>query len=144
MASFDWESLPSPTTYLTTELNALADGGNKLGAAIDFNQKTGCAVEVALAEQGAARDTGAFVAVYLIKSIDGGTTYEYGDDSVDPPDSSQRLTAPFDAAVTARVWSGAFYVPFDMHGKLLIMNVTGQAFAATGNTVRYSIFSQEA
>lgn len=143
MSDIKWNALPGLTVYMSTELNALGNGSNKLGAAIDFDQNTGCAIELTIAEQGSNRSAGAHVVINLIKSADGGTTYEYGSDSIDPPKSAMRLTPDFDVATAARVWVGAFYIPFDMHAKLLIQNETGQAFGATGNVLKYAKFSGE-
>jgi len=133
----------SPTSYLTTELNSLADGGNKLGA--DINNEAGnmyTRIEVSVATQGSARAADASVDIFAIKSSDGGTTFGYGSDSLDPPVTDLLISVPMDAAVTARVLVGDVQIPAG-HFKLLLINETGQAFAATGNTMKYSLFTVE-
>jgi len=142
--AINWESSPSLTSYLTTELNSLANGSNKIGAEID--NSTGLDmyvdVELNLAAQGSARSAGAYVPVFLIPTIDG-TNYTYGDDSTDPPAHQQIGALLLDAATTARrVGLQMMKVPPGKF-KLLIMNETGQAFASSGTTFGYRLYSPE-
>ncbi len=144
MATFQYSSLPSLTSYLTTELNSLANGSRKLGAALDTAQATHAAVELDLAAQGSARSAGAQVEVYLLKSLDGGTDYDYGSDSLDPPLTTLVAVLMLDAATTARVVTAMFPLPGDLpFGKFLIKNSTGQAFAASATTFKYALYNLE-
>lgn len=140
----NWLNYPAATTYLTTELNALADGGNDLGAAIDntANGDMYMDLELLLAEQGVARDSGAYVALYILPSVDG-TNYCYGGDSLDPPANTHRANFLFDAAVTARYSTITHILLPAGKFKILVMNETGQAFAATGNTLKYTLYNEE-
>ena len=125
---------------LTTELNSLANGSaSSASAAIDntTNLDLFMDVELSVAAQGSARSAGAIVSVFMVASLDGGTTY------ADVNTSVAELVAvfPLDAATTARVavrrgipLSGGLF-------KLVALNGTGQAFAASGNTVRYRTYS---
>lgn len=141
-----WEVPASIETYLSTELNSLADGANKLGAAVD-NETDGknelyINLELYVAAQGSARDADAHVRIYLLVSVDG-TNYCYGDDSTDPPAGALFHVFDLDAATTAR------YVTIEnlpippLKFKLLVMNETGQAFASSGNTLKYRLHSEE-
>lgn len=144
VAAINWESSPALTGYLTTELNSLANDGNKLGAAIDNSSGLDMFmdVEFVLATQGSARSAGAHIAVFLIPAPDG-TNYVYGDDSTDPPINRLVATLPLDAATTARrVASQMIAVPPGLF-KLLFENKTGQALAASGNTAGYRLYSPE-
>lgn len=141
-----WEEPAAIQTYLSTELNALADGGNKLGAKVDnvadAENDMFISLELTVATQASARDSGGFVAVYLLPSIDN-TNFGYGDDSTDPPSSTLLWTFELDAAVTARIVTvgGLQIDPLDF--KLLVINETGQVFAGSGNTLKYRIHSIE-
>jgi hypothetical protein len=141
-----WEAPAAVQTYLTTELNSLADGGNKLGGSID-NETDGtneffANLELLVATQGSARDSGATVDVYLLPSVDG-TNYCYGADATDPPESAYVGSFVLDAATTARyVTLHNLPIP-PLKFKLLVINNTGQALAATTNTLKYRLHSLE-
>lgn len=141
-----FEAPAAIVSYLTTELNALANNDTITGAKID-NVANGenemfIALELYIHTQGSARTAGGYVAVYLLNSVDD-TNFGYGDDAnlVDPGN----LLAVFnlDAAVTARYVTRVNLPvgPFDF--KLQVQNVTGQAFAATTSTLKYRLYSYE-
>lgn len=139
-----WDSSPAITPYLTTELNSLANAAQVIGAAIDnaAGLNMYMDVEVYVAVQGGARSAGAYIAVYMVTSIDG-TNYGYGDATDDPPASALVCTLPIDAATTARyLTSKPFLIP-PSKVKLVIENNTGQAFKADSNTVGYRVYSEE-
>lgn len=124
------------TTALSTELNSLANTtASAASAAIDntSNLDLEMEVELVLAAQGAARSTGAQVYLYIVRSIDGGTNYADANSSINDPVAVFTL----DAATTARRETKAdIRIPPGLF-KLVAFNATGQAFAASGNTIRY-------
>lgn len=141
-----WEAPAAIVTYLTTELDSLANNGRVLGAKID-NVADGenemfLALELYVAAQGGARAAGACVDVYDLSSVDD-TNFCYGDASLDPPPSTLLHSFPLDATTNARyvVETRLSIAPFDF--KLLIKQRTGQAFAGSGNTLKYRIYSLE-
>lgn len=128
------------TTILSTELNSLGSGSiSAASSAIDntTNLDLFMDLELVLAAQGAARSSGATVSVAIVPSLDGGTNYP------DVVDGNNEVVAvfPLDAATTARrqvrrdvaIPPGLF--------KLYVRNSTGQAFAASGSTIRYRTHS---
>ena len=142
MTTYKWETLPGLTTYLTTELNSLASAGLKIGAAITAGNEMWMVVELAVAAQASARSAGAYVGIYVVRSLDGGSTYGYGSDSLTPGAHNLAICLPLDAAVTARVVNGLVFIPACTQCKLLLVNATGQAFAATTNTLKYGFVSE--
>lgn len=145
MASTEtWSDLGSTQTYLSTELNALANDGRKIGAEIDNATAKAMflAAELYVAEQGSARSAGAYVTLYLVPSVDG-TNYTYGGDTLTPPATCLVGDFVLDAAVTARyVGLPCVAIP-PTKFKLLVINKTGQAFAASGNTLKYRTYNRE-
>jgi len=143
MTTVNWENYPSATTYLSTELNSLASSANKLGAAIDnsTNGKRFIDIEISLAAQSSARSSNARVDIYVLPSIDG-TNFTYGDDSTDPPLNTWLASVSFDATTTARRNVTRHHDAPAGQFKMLVMNETGQAFGATGNTVKYVLYSE--
>ena len=127
----------SATTYLTTTLNALANDGNDLGAAIanGTNRDQFLKVEIALASVDLSSQTSPGVQIRLIESIDG-TTYEDNDDT------AYAITLPVDATSAAHKRIGDIAIP-PGNFKLAVVNRTGVAFAATGNTLKYAPYTTE-
>jgi len=138
-----WETAAPVADYLTTELDSLASAGNKLGAAIDNRDGSRfLAVQIHVATQGSARSASAHFAVYLIPTVDD-SVYFLGDDALDPPATFLVCSAPLDAATTARD-TGCWNIALPgLQFKLLIENNTGQALAASGNTVDYVLSNEE-
>jgi len=127
------------TTYLSTELDSLADAGNYLGAAINnsSNRHVVLKAEIYLASVDLSAKTSPSVVIRLIESIDGGTNYEDNDDQ------SYGITIPVAATSAAhRKVSGDLYVP-PGYFKLSVVNNTGAAFASSGNTLKYATYTPE-
>jgi len=144
MTTIKYEAPASTTTLLSTELNSLGDGANKLSAAIS-NDAAGelylyMDLELYIATQGATRGADARVDIYILEELDG-SNYTYGGDSQDPPENAWVASFLFDAATTARYnhVRGIPIPPTDF--KVLVINETGQAFASSGNTLKYSRYN---
>lgn len=128
-------------TALSTELNSLATATNSAAsAALDngTNLDVYIDAELVLATQGVARSNPAVVLLYAVYALDG---TNYGDVNQDCSDFLGQFS--LDAAVTARrvaLQGGPAPLKPGLF-KLFVRNTTGQALAATGNTVRYRTFS---
>jgi hypothetical protein len=141
-----WTAYDSQVTYLTTELNALANNANKLGAAIDFaasgsDRKLYLGIEIYLGSVNLSAQTNPAIYLWMIPRTDG-TNFADGSDTVDPAPQP-------DMIFPVRVFNGVQRV-FQSHllttpdqGKILIENRTGAALAATLNTVKYMMYSEQ-
>ena len=133
-------------TVLTTELNSLADAGISSASSAESNDAAAerhlfANFEIYIAAQGTNRTAGASISLYVIPEVDdtnyGATTdeclnnYYAGSVSVD------------DAALAARylILEDVKLPPSDF--KVVLKNDTGQALAASGNTVKYRTFGYE-
>jgi hypothetical protein len=137
MSTHKWSTPTAATTYLSTELNALADSGNKLGAAIDLTATLEQYLDLDIFLSTFTPVANGYINIYLLASVDG-TNYPDGADGTDPsPDyivaSAGVLSG---ASVTRRVWIPRIIIP-PFPFKLLFENKTGAALAATLNTVKY-------
>ena len=133
MATVKLSAYGSTTSVLATELNSLANGSlSSASSAYDnsSNLYPLCAVEVVIATQGSARSAGATVTVFMSSSATGTTQ----DNTVESPIA---MTFALDAATTARTHT--FHnVPLtpSSSSKFTLLNSTGQALAASANTVK--------
>lgn len=144
MGAVTWTTPDAISTILSTGLASLADGGNALSTGtVDnlTNLDRYMALEFYLAEQSSARASDAHVAVYLLPTVDG-TNYSYGSNSVDPSPANWLCSLAFDASTAAR-YVGVSELPIPpFEFKLLVMNETGNAFAASGNTLKYRTYEE--
>jgi hypothetical protein len=135
--TFKWvAALLSRGNVLTTELNALANGGfTVVGPAFDnsVNLDEWMGVEVNLASL--TPTAGAYVQIFIVISMDG-TNYEDAPSSTNP--GSMQLVATISVSTgagTKRVSTkDLFRIPPGKF-KFVLKNQTGVALAATGNTV---------
>lgn len=129
------------TSYLSTELNALADEGVVTGAAINnsSNRYRWLQVWIDLAAVDLSAEASPSVRVRLIEALgSSSTSFEDNDDkaygvslSLDPGTAS----ATHARALWLQVPPGYFQLAF--------VNETGAAFAATGNTAGYTFDTDE-
>lgn len=140
MATFKWAEPTAISTLLSTEMNSLGNGSNKITTTAHDNTGANnrymyADFEFYIAEQASARSAGAFVALYILPSVDG-TNFAYGGDSLDPASDKWRANFQFDAVVTARYGTIEGILLPNAKFHVLVMNETGQAFAASGNTLK--------
>lgn len=127
------------TTALSTGLNSLANNTNS-AASTTIDNTTNLDLfldaELVLAAQGSARSTGATVSLYMVTALDG-TNFD------DANEVTAELVAvyPLDAATTARRRTVRDIPIPPASFQLFLRNSTGQAFAASGNTIRYRTHS---
>lgn len=122
------------TTVLSTELNSLGNG-SLCSASSVFDNSSNLAIwadfELVVATQGGARSAGATVSVFMSVAPDG-TNYS---DVV--AEGEPVAVFALDAATTARRhFRRGFELPPLATIKFYALNSTGQALAASGNTVK--------
>lgn len=130
----------SVQTYLSTELNSLADGANKIGASITNSSALALFMDVEIALASFTPGTGGFVQVFKITSLDD-TNFADGSDSVDPPSGTPVYAHSLVPGASAKrcVIERIPLSPGEQ--KLLFENRAGAALAASGNTVKYRVYS---
>lgn len=132
--------LGSIATLLSTELDALANNALNIGSAYDNVQGGGggdgyvrCDVELVVT-YGSSPTANTGVSVWFLGAPDG-TNYEDGGTSVTPgrlPD----VVFPVRAVTTAQRISRRVLLPWGLLKPLLKNDGTGQAMAASGNTLK--------
>lgn len=135
------------TTWLSTELNSLASSsGNTLSTLGAAFQNTNSWIYFDcefLAGGTLSPATGAFVELWLLRSLDGGTNYEDGTASIAPGRAAD-VMIPVRAGTTITPRAGnnrgilppAFYKP-------IARNQTGVALPASGNTMTFSAYTEQ-
>lgn len=134
-------------TVMSTELNALAaTTGKAISSAVDNSDNAAQPTLDLFADLELAVDfvsaptAGTVVEVYLLPSIDGGTTYPDGSTSILPQSSLYvgGFAVRNTTAAQVMVIRGVALPPGSF--KLLVQNTTNQAFPATGSTLRMNTY----
>lgn len=151
MPNFLWANTGSygvsVTTWLTTEMNTLAASSantlSTLGAAF---QNTGGWIYADcefLAGGTFTPTAGAFVELWLLRSLDGGTSYEDGSATAAPGRPADAII-PVRAGttITPRAGFSGLLVPVGFY-KPIVRNQTGATFPASGNQIRFALYSEQ-
>jgi hypothetical protein len=131
--------LGSQTSLLTTELNSLANNGTAIGSAYDNtvgqtgDGYTRCDVELVVT-YGSAPTANTGVTFWLLGTQDG-TNYEDGDNST-TPGRLPECVFPLRAVTSAQRIIRRIWLPWGKFKPLVKNDGTGQAMAASGNTVK--------
>ena len=136
-----WTAYGTTTDLVATaSLNSLADDGTVLGSEIDNTtlKEFRVGIELYLASVDLSAETNPSVNLYLIESLDG---TNFADTNV----LAYKLAAMIGVAATSAVHREVFNPVIISPGKwkVNIENKTGAAFAATGNTLKYRVYSTE-
>ena len=139
-----WTAYDSIQSYLTTELNTLANDALVLGAAINFtsagsDRKLFLDVEVYLNTVDLSTQTNPALYIWLLRRTDG-TNFEDGNSSVTPQRSPDKIIALREFNGVQRVQATSLLTTPDQ-GKILIKNETGAAFNGSSNTLKYNLYS---
>lgn len=135
-----WSTPAAIATLLSTGLNSLANGSRAISSAITDNREQYADFELVVTF-GSAPAADSPIYLYFIKQIDG-TNYEDGSTSLTPsaaPDVifTVRAVTSAQREIRSRVVlpNGTFEV--------LLVNASGQAMAASGNTLKWITYCDE-
>jgi len=139
MSTLKWLDGTSATTILDTGLNSLANNAGALSAALDNDTDLAylADIEVYVAGFGASINKGtAYVEVYLLPTVDG-TNYPDTDSNVPQPTYFIGSLLKGTANGSGAVRDVLREVPLPARDfKIAVVNKSGQAWSASGNTVK--------
>ncbi len=149
---FLWEGAGSygisVANWLTTELNSLASsgGGNTLSTlGQPFQNTTGrIFADVEFLAGGAfSPGSGSFLELWLLRSLDGGSTYEIGSASQAPGRSPDIvIPVPAGSSITPRSGASGLILP-PAYYKPILRNQTNATLPSSGNLIRFTMYSQQ-
>lgn len=122
---------------LTTELNSLANAarsapGTELANQTNLDQYGQLEVSVTFA---VAPSAGGFLQIHMVTAPDG-TNYQDGAAADDPGFQTVVAVIPLRAVTTAQRVMSPIFTLYPAKTKFLLFNSSGQAFPATGSTVK--------
>jgi len=139
-----WTAYDSLQSYLTTELNSLANNSLVLGSAIDFtasgtDRKIYMDIELYLASTDLTAQHNPSVYIWLLYRLSGSLT-EDGSGSIIPAKMPD-LIIPLRTANEAQRVVSSKLLTTPYQSKILLQNKTGVTWASSGNTLKYNIYS---
>lgn len=146
MAVYKYNALGSVQTLLTTDLNALASGA-KSAASTAFDNANASNRHLfgtfeLYVTYGTAPTAGRTVDLYLLPTVDG-TNYADGSASVDPASNLYAGSFVLRNVNTAQRLVLAFVELPPTLFKAMVINRGGQAFSASGHTLKMAVYSYE-
>lgn len=149
--NFLWEGAGSygvsVANWLTTELNSLgSSAGNTLstlGAAFQNTTSRIYADVEFLAGGTLSPATAGFMELWLLRSLDGGTSYEDGSASA-APGRAPDIVIPVRAGttITPRAGASGLILPPAFY-KPIARNQTGVTLPSSGNLIRFTLYSEQ-
>lgn len=136
-----------PTNWLTTELNSLANSSanvlSTLGGAFQNTSSWIFADPEFLAGGTLSPTAGAFVELWLLRSLDGGTNYEDGSATVAPGRVADVvMSVRAGTTITPRAGASGLFLPPAFY-KPIARNQVGVTLPASGNIVRFSAYTEQ-
>lgn len=137
----------SVSNWLTTELNALANSaGNTLSTLGGAFQNTAglILVDIEFLSGGTFTPTaGGFLEVWLLRSLDGGTSYEDGSATIAPGrPADAKIAVRAGTTITPRAGLSGVQLPPGFY-KPILRNQTGASLPATGNLLRFAAYTEQ-
>lgn len=136
--TFKWTAPESTVTYFTTELNGATMTNttfSALGAALDNDADLYPYIDVELYLAALSPTAGAFCDVWIISSLDG-TNYPAGGKPLQTSYLLCSLQMDVTASTAQRLIKANILIP-PLKFKMQVRNMSGVAFATSGNTLKY-------
>ena len=138
--------LAGPTSWLTTELNSVAASSanvcSTLGAAFQNTASYIYADAEFVFGASVTITANAFLEVWLLRSIDGGTNYETGDATHAPPRAPDAVLPVFAGTGTFRCGFSGMILPPAFY-KPLLRNQTNISLPSASNILRFSAYTEQ-
>lgn len=136
----------SPQSLLTTELNSLTTTGSAISSAVNNTTNGDLYMDVELSiTYGTNPTAGSLIELYVVRSVDGGSTYEDGS-TTGPivPASGYAGAFVLRAVTTTQVMViPGVSVPPGYFKVMVYARTTGQTAAASGNTLRALMYGEQ-
>lgn len=136
--------LSGPTNLLTTQLNALANA--TMSAAGSAIQNTGGLIYADVefvAGSAYSPTTGGYIELWLLNSLDGGVNYPDGGTGIAPGKPADiTIAIRSGTSITPRANERGLILPPGFY-KPVARNNTGATLPATGNIIRYSLYTEQ-
>lgn len=148
MGASNYDSTPSLTTYMDTDLNSLANNTTNIGGTTfdnTSNRDFYMAAELYLASVDLSAQTNPTVELYMVPSIDGSN---YCDDGTDASATDYPPATTLVGVFSIQETSAAHRVGIEMFRLAplkytpVLINKTGAAFAASGNTLKMGPYTE--
>ena len=130
-------------TALSTELNSLANGAySAVSAAIDNTTLRHLYMALELNLASLTPTAGGYIGVHLLPSVDA-STYPDGGGAVAPSAGSLLCVMDLSTSAGAKIRTRAGLVIPPYLFKLVLLNAAGAALAASANTLKYQMYSEQ-
>ena len=148
---FLWEGAGSygvaVANIMTTQLNALASSNantlSSLGSAIQNTTGRIFADVEFLAGGTFSPLAGGFIELWFLRSLDGGSNYEYGGSSAAPGRAADIIIpVPAGTSITPRCGASGLILPPGYYTPL-VRNQTGATLPTTSNLIRFALYSEQ-
>lgn len=134
----------NPVSLITTGLDSLGTTGNAISAALDNSSALDLYMDLELLIDYAAAPTeGSLITAWVVRSLDGGSTYEDGGSGVKPRNGAVGAFSLRAVTGNQRIGIPHVLVPPGFWKVTVVAEGTGQTAAASGNVLRALFYKEQ-